>query len=406
MKSNIRTCANEPASTATPMEMSNHKIIPIYSFLGNLLFVAALSWLLVATSSATTLHSEGGVGKGILVRLKLPWTTLMEGESIQYEYILENLSDRSIPVAFPSAKIKFGWPIGGQPYLEGKYSTPGIEPAKLNIHNSKWPPTGLDNQGIEAWGELPAGSRIIWNQSRLPYMDFGVCATGLLETVQAHWLIGANHWISSDPVPIKAVSVSSSERKMIFEAKWSSYGWGKDSCWGTAYTIPIDGRLFLFWDNIRVTEVSPDDRFEHRIAKDSTNMEIIITGPSGLRKVYFHLRQGLTRDVPWPIGPVSLFYPKPEPIPPAELEALRKAVFPTANTPPAGGRQDKKSSPGAPSGASPAGVPVDGKGVWFWTVVSLVIFMVLMVFVLLWKLRQRTSINRDTNGNTALHGDR
>ncbi len=220
-------------------------------------------------------------------------------------------------------------------------------------------------------------------------MDFGVYATGLLEAVQAHWLIGADHWISSEPVPVKAVSVSSSDRKMVFEAKWSSYGWGKDSCWGTAYTIAIEGRLFLFWDNMRVIEVSPDDLFEHRIDKDSTNMEIIITGPSGPRRVYFHLREGLTRGVPWPIGPVSLFYPKPEPIPPAELDTLRKAVFPTADTPTSGGRPDKKSGPGTHSGDSPAGVPNDGNGLWFWTVVSLLILMVSMVFVVLRKLRQR-----------------
>ena len=270
---------------------------------------------------------DGGDGKGIIVRLELPWKTLKIGENIQYEYILENASGRPIPVAFPSAESKFGWPNGGQPYLEGIYSISVQEPTRLSIHHSSWPPTGLDNEGIAAWGEMPAGSRIIWNQNRMPSSDFGVYAGGELQAIQAHWLIGPNRWVSSKPVPVRLVD-SSSGRTKVFEAEWSSYGWGKDRRRGTAYTIPIEGRLFLFWENWRVTEVSPEDRFEHEIDKEGTNLEITITGAKGVRKAYVHLRHAITRDTPWPIGPVSLFYPKPEPIPPAELAALRKTAYP------------------------------------------------------------------------------
>jgi len=55
-------------------------------------------------------------------------------------------------------------------------------------------------------------------------------------------------------------------------------------------------------------------------------MEVTISGPSGVRKVYVHLRHRCVRDTPWPIGPVSLFAPEPEPIPQAELAALRAEI--------------------------------------------------------------------------------
>ena len=171
------------------MELSNRNTIPMISILGSCLLVAALSWVFASRSSGTPPHPQGGDGKGIVVRLELPWTTLKRGEYVQYEYILENVSNSPVPVAFPSAEYKFGWPIGGQPYLEGIFSS-RQEPARLSIHSSNWPPTGLDNEGIEAWGELAAGSRIIWNQSRLHSMDFGLGIGDSLQAIQAHWLIG------------------------------------------------------------------------------------------------------------------------------------------------------------------------------------------------------------------------
>ncbi len=308
------------------METSNHNTIRNRNPVGTRLLVAVISSVFTIWAAADP-PPDGGDGKGISVRLELPWETLNFGENIQYRYILENASDRPIPVAFPCAESKFGWPNGGQPYLEGIFSIPGQEPARLSIHRSSWPPTGLDDEGIEAWGELPAGSRIILNQNRMPSSDFGVYAGSELQAIQAHWLIGPKRWISSKPVPVRVVK-SSSGRTRAFEAEWSSYGWGKDRRRGTAYTIPVEDSLFLFWEGWRVTEVSPDDRFEHQIDKDGTNLEITITGSKGVRKVYVHLRHALTRDSPWPIGPVSLFYPEPEPIPPAELAALRKAAFP------------------------------------------------------------------------------
>ena len=83
---------------------------------------------------------------------------------------------------------------------------------------------------------------------------------------------------------------------------------------------------FLFWDKTRVTKVNEQDQYEHRIDEHGTNLEITIKGDGGVRKKYLQLRHGLVGDQPWPIGPVSLFYPKPEPIPPGELVELRKKL--------------------------------------------------------------------------------
>jgi hypothetical protein len=133
--------------------------------------------------------------------------------------------------------------------------------------------------------------------------------------------------------------------------------------------------------------VRPEDRFEHEIDKDGTNMEITITGPAGTRKVYHHLRHGITRDTPWPIGPVSLFAPKPEPIPLAELAELRKAA--AEKTEPVGTKmRDPDGSSGA--GSSPENMPPDDsnqpKQWWPWFGAGLVLVVGLAIgMVIRWR---------------------
>jgi hypothetical protein len=299
------------------------------------------------------------------------------GEQIQYQYILENLSDKAVPIAIPDDgtgdKVHFGWPAGGQPFLEPKwqmgvpqYPFCPLPAGPLAVQKAQWPPLDGFGEGMRAWLELPAGHRIVWNQDRLPGLYFGVGSGTALGGIQAHWLVGPNRWISSPVVPVKVVDVPMSGWKNVFNAQWSSYGYGKDMCSAAAYVIPLEGSSFLFMGNFRVTEVMPDDRFEHQIDKEGTNMGITIIGPTGRRKVYYHLRHGLTLDTPWPIGPVSLFYPKPEPIPPAELDALRNV-----STEPGFSRSASSSACMASSG------PSGEKRIWLWIAVSFVSFMLL-----------------------------
>ena len=275
-------------------------------------------------------------GRGLSVQLQVPWKTLRVGERIQYEYILSNASDRAIPVAVPDDSFKephFGWPAGGQPFLEPiwhpdnpSYPFCPLPDGPLAVDKAQWPPIDGFGVGMRTWLGLPAGQRIVWNQNRLPAMYFGVTSGLSLEGIQAHWLVGPERWISSDVVTLKVKDVPRSEWKLLFEAHWTSYGLGTEAFNSAAYMIPIDGKLFLFFNDLRLTEIHLDDRMEHEIDEEGTNMEISITGPKGTRKVYHHLRHGLTRDTPWPIGPVELFFPKPEPIPAVELSTMRAEI--------------------------------------------------------------------------------
>lgn len=346
-------------------------------------FVALAVMLLPSADMAAASHPEGGHGSGLFVRLELPWTTLMAGEIVTYHYILENASSKPVPVAFPYAKYGFGWLEGGQPFLETvpRFDTRDL----LDVRRAQWPPKTVVGEDMEAWGELPPGQRVIWNQSRIQGSSYGVYGRENLEAIQAHWLVGPERWISSEPVSVKVVNVPGSLRKEVFEAKWSSYGYGKDLCQGLAYTVPIENRLFLFFRSRRVTEVEPDDEFAHTVDKHGTNLEITIKNNKGSRKVYYHLRQGLVGDTPWQIGPVSLFFPKPEPIPPVELEALRKKI-PERDSPAVDDRRaDRKQSPNSRPIKANENEQNKGKKVWIW--LALLLFIGIVIFIVIRKVK-------------------
>lgn len=332
--------------------------------------------------------------RGIEVRLEMPWTTLMLGERIPYEFILSNATDKPIPVAIPLKKYEFGWPLGGQPYLDPEWKS-GYEKPPLEFRTAKWPPQGLDegmgHPGIEAWGTLEPGYRLVWNQSRLAGDYFGALAYAGLQSLTARWLAGPQTWISSETVPLKIVSVPMSQRREVFSGQWSSYGYGKDSRNGTAFVAPIEDRLFLFWVRSRITEVSPDDQFEHQIDEDGTNLEITIRGKAGTRKVYYHLRHGLTRDTPWPIGPVKLFYPKPEPIPPAELDALRKTSFQSEDSSTADANPRESANGEVSKNNRPSNTGNDVKEMRPWFLAGMSVLLVLIILAAAWIIHRRVS---------------
>jgi hypothetical protein len=297
----------------------------------------------------------------------------MFGENIPYLYILENASNASVPLAIPYKKYGLGWPIGGQAFLEPDMLS---HDPMFSIHKAVWPPINDSGKEPEAWGKLNPGERIAWNQNRLPAGGFTTHPPGSL---QAHWLLDKGRWISSEIVRFRSIDAFQN-RKVVFTEEWSSFGYGKDQCKGEAFIVQLDDAWFLFWDKTRVTKVNEQDKYEHRIDEHGTNLEITIKGDGGVRKKYFHLRHGLVGDQPWPIGPVSLYYPKPEPIPPGELVELRKKL---------GLAPDGSVLPAAvPSTAAKDATPpypttrrVWTFHYWLWSATGVVVVAVLLLFL-------------------------
>jgi hypothetical protein len=318
---------------------------------------------------------NGGDGIGVRVRLEAPWTTIMAGENEPYHFVLENASNKPIPIAIPVRKFGLGSPAGGQAFLEPDM----VVDAQHDIHKTTWPPRDAVGNPPEAWSELKPGERITWNQNRLPVDLF---TTYPFRTLRAHWLLDQGKWISSETVRYRAFDVYS-EREVVFAAEFSSYGYGKDLLKGEAFTVEIDRERFLFWDMTRVAKVGRNDRFAHRIDEHGTNLEITISGEAGIRKRYLHLRHGLVDDKPWPIGPASLFYPKPEPIPPAELASLRSKL----GLSPDGAALPKPEAPSPashPSSSAPDAGPLRH---WPWIIAGLI--AVAMLLLLVGRFRRR-----------------
>ncbi len=288
----------------------------------------ALTWILTSGALAAAGHPEGGDGRGLSVKLEVPWTTFKVGEKFAFRYTLQNASDKPVPIAIPFEKYGLGSLTGGQAFLEG-FRTGGrkVEDPTYDITKAKWPPLTEIESEPQAWEWLPPGQQLTWNQNQFWAGHYGVGCYQSFESFRGHWLSGPNQWISSDPIKVEIVSVPQSKWTELFKVQWTSTGYRGGPRERVFYRIPIKGRMYLFSNSgTRITEVEPNDQFEHSIDKDGTNLEITIKNVAGSRKVYFHLAQGYTRDTPWPVGPVSIFNPKSEPIPPAELDALRKKL--------------------------------------------------------------------------------
>lgn len=286
----------------------------------------ALTSILASGVLVASGHPEGGDGRGLSVKVEVPWATFKIGETFVYRYTLRNASEKPVPIAIPIERLGLGNVTGGQAFLE-PFQAGGrkVDDATFDVTKAEWPPkTEMDGEP-EAWMWLQAGHQLTWNQNDLWPDYYGVGCYQSFEGFRAHWLTGPNQWISSDPVEVEIVSVPQSEWTEMFRVQWVSTGYRAGPRETIVYRIPIREHWYLFSNGwTRITEVEPDDQIEHSIDEDATNLEITIKSAASSRKVYFHLAQGYTRDTPWPIGPVSIFDPKPEPIPPAELDALRK----------------------------------------------------------------------------------
>lgn len=283
--------------------------------------------------------------KGLFVRLEVPWTTLMAGESIRFHYILENASDGPTPVAYPTAKGGILWPMGGQPYIE---AIPLLDHnAELNFHKAPWPPPGEAGSGIESWGELAPGHRVMWNDHQLYLPHFGVYTTEYLKAIKAHWQVGPQRWVSSDPISLKVINIPSSKRTSVFAVRWRTSPLQQENDrHDSAFKVPIDGHLFLFvGDGVptRIAEIAEADTFESKVDNTSTNLEITILSGARKRKVFFNLRSRLVRDAPWPSGLPIKGYCPPEPIPPEELKVLRAKAAEQAGTGQPATRSESKS---------------------------------------------------------------
>jgi len=139
----------------------------------------------------------------------------------------------------------------------------------------------------------------------------------------------------------------------------------------------------LFFKYYRIAEVDESDRFDFQIDESSTNLEIAIAGQSGKRKFYYNLLQGTTRDSPWPIGPVTLLAPKPEPIPPDVLATLRAELGLKADeSVPTGGIIKESESIDSNTNAD--------RQIWQWVALACILLMLPICF-LLWKARAKGS---------------
>ncbi len=268
-----------------------------------------------------------GDGLGIIVRMELPWDVLLKRENITFDFILDNRSEAAIPVAFPEGE-PFGWPNGGQAFLEGflRPGAPGPGPINsglrwLKVQDADWPPRDAENEAVNEWGKLAAGQRVVWNSNQLRAREyFRIYSTEFLLAVQGHWLVGKGRWVSSEPVAVEVRDVPENQWVKVFEGEWSSYGRGLDTNITRVMKIPLDGKWFLFSDFMcRICEVGEKDEFEFKIEPEIGQLVVSVKSPAGEKKHYYHMQHGLTRDIPWKAGPVSQYYPVPEPIPEADL---------------------------------------------------------------------------------------
>lgn len=276
-----------------------------------------------------------GDGKGIVVRIEMPWKVLLQGERITFNYILENHSEHAIPVAFPRGE-PFGWPNGGQAFLEGLLKPGAPEPYTsrpdirwLKVEEASWPPLDEEESFVEAWGELPAGRKIVWDRNRLrAEQNFRVYTTQDLRAIQGHWLVGKGRWVSSDPVAVEVRDVPKNQWIQVFEGEWSSYGRGLDKLIAKVTKVPLDGRWYLFSDFLtRICEVGENDDLRFGLNSVIGQLEVTVTTATCVKKHYYHLMQGVTRDFPWKEGPISQYWPVPEPIPASDLAMLHDSNF-------------------------------------------------------------------------------
>jgi hypothetical protein len=352
----------------------------------------SLFCLCLATANQITHPENGGDGTGLRVRLEVSWTIGMFGEKFPYQYILENVSDRPIPMAIPNAKYGLALPWGGQAFLEPDIL---VHEPMFSVHNAVWPPMSDNLAPPEAWAELKPGERITWNRNRLPTSLF---SSHPPSSLQAHWLLNEGHWISSKVINFKMYDVYN-QREHVFTAEWSSSGEGKDTRKNEAYIVQILDKSFLYWTKNRVAMVQKDDEFEHQVDEHGTNLEITIKGQGSVQKKYVHLRHGLVGDEPWPIGPVTIFAPKPEPIPPDELAAIRAemGLNPDGSTPTDGMIKHSESNDSNTNsvskdvtGEETIQQTIADKRIWPWIALTCILLMIPICF-LLWKARAKGS---------------
>ncbi len=288
--------------------------------------------------------------KGIAVELVVPWTTIIVGERIQYQFILTNASNKVTPVAVPNDSFPephYGWPTGGQLFLSPIWETgyPGYDNVplpngRLRVEMAEWPPIDGFGDLMRAWLDLPDGKSITWSQNRISSVSFGIISNRFLVGLQGHWLFGPDKWISSDVVRLQVLDIPMSEWNRVFTTQWND---GSMVRTDHAYTISIDGKKYLFYDRHRLLEVDENDRFDYRIDEDDINLVISIISQDYTKELFYHLRQGIINESPWPDGPIEeVFFPQPEPIPPADLAKKRAEM----GLNPDGGHPDRGANSG------------------------------------------------------------
>jgi hypothetical protein len=151
------------------------------------------------------------------------------------------------------------------------------------------------------------------------------------------------------------------------------------------HIIPLAGSHYLFAGRLaaspghRLCQVAADTRVSTRIDPSVPQAEITFPGESRAT-LYFHLQQGVTSPIPWLPGTTyEAFAPRPIPIPPDELRALRAS---------AGLDADGRPLPKPPM--APA-APPGGRFPWILALGAVALAALGLVAVLLLSRRKRGS---------------
>jgi hypothetical protein len=288
----------------------------------------------LAIAAAAKAASSGEAARGLELRLEMPWTILAAGESPAYSLVLLNAGWQPAVVFLPDAKQGLERLTGGQAYLMGEFEQARPEVwgfPWLRPENASWPPVNPEGKPMQGISTLPPGHRIKWQEGNVQAQYYGIEVGVRLRNLSAAWHAGPARWVYAAPVPLQVIKVPSAQRDLIYSNHWT---WaGRQSRSVTVASLPLEGRRFLFAGsgeatqdcNKRLCEIFPGEEFGFEL--DESFPQLVLRFEDVDRgAIFFHLNQGIVSPCSWAAANPPSFAPKPEPIPPDELLALRAAA--------------------------------------------------------------------------------
>jgi hypothetical protein len=151
-----------------------------------------------------------------------------------------------------------------------------------------------------------------------------------LKEMWVQWLLDKGRWIRSPPVTTHRVEAEAVAKEAV-EIPSARPAWTN---WPDPQVVRarVAGRWFLYHaigdpgPCVRICELEEGEKVACRLDFSGPQIEVRFPG-SKRPPVYCLLDQGMTRDSPWPPGTTyEAFAPRPIPIPPDELRALRASA--------------------------------------------------------------------------------